>query len=88
MPRKVRDLLLAVVGAALVVGALALIDRRVPGQVAGMARDVSAGGWHARGSLLDTVLGDVLTSAPMAEDMFLMAIVAAGVVLVILMVRT
>jgi hypothetical protein len=87
MPRRIRDLALAALGAALLIGALALIDQRVPAQVAGVAREVSSGGWHARGSAIDNLVADVTGSA-VANDLFLFSMVAAGVVLVILMVRT
>jgi hypothetical protein len=87
MPRRIRDLALAALGAALLVGGLALIDKRVPAQVAGVARDVSAGEWHARGSVLDHLVTD-LTGSAVANDLFLFSMVAAGIVLVILMVRT
>ena len=87
MPRRIRDLALAALGAALLVGALALVDQRVPAQVAGVARDVTSGQWHARGSVLDQLVADVTGSA-VANDFFLFSMVAAGVVLVILMVRT
>ena len=87
MPRRIRDLALAVLGAALLLGALALIDQRVPAQVAGVARDMSSGEWHARGSVINTLVADVAGS-PVANDVFLFSMVAAGVVLVILMVRT
>jgi hypothetical protein len=87
MPRRVRDFVLAALGAAFILGAIALVDRRVPGEVAGIARQVSTGGWHARGSFVDNVLVQVAKS-PMTDDIFLLAMVGAGVVLVILMVRT
>jgi hypothetical protein len=87
MPRRIRDLALAAIGAALLIGALALVDQRVPGEMAGMARDVSSGQWRGRGSVIDNLVTDVIGS-PVANDTFLFAMVAAGVVLVILMVRT
>ena len=87
MPRRIRDLALAALGAALLVGALALVDQRVPAQVAAVARDVSSGQWHARGSAVDHFLADV-TGSSVANDVFLFSMVAAGIVLVILMVRT
>jgi hypothetical protein len=87
MPRRIRDLALAALGAALLLGALALVDRRVPAQVASAARAVSAGEWRARGSVVDILLTDIAGS-PVANDVFLFSMVAAGVVLVILMVRT
>jgi hypothetical protein len=87
MPRKIRDLALAAFGVALLVGALGLIDRRVPEEVQGFARNVSTGQWRAPGSMVDTVLTDITGSA-VANDIFLFGMVAAGVVLVILMLRT
>ena len=69
------------------IGALALVDQRVPAQMAGVAREVSSGQWHARGSALDHFVSDV-TGSSVANDMFLFAMVAAGVVLVVLMLRT
>jgi hypothetical protein len=87
MPRRIRDLALAALGAALLVGVLGLIDRRVPSEVAGAARSVSSGQWRESGSAVDTLLS-ALTNGPVADDLFLFSMVAAGVVLVILMVRT
>jgi hypothetical protein len=87
MPGRIRDLALAALGAALLVGALALIDQRVPAHVAGVARHVSSGEWRAPGSVVDNLLADVTGSAA-ANDVFLFSMVAAGIVLVILMVRT
>jgi hypothetical protein len=87
MPRRIRDLALAAFGAALLIGALALIDQRVPREMAGVAREVSAGQWHGRGSAIDNLVSDIVGS-PVANDMFLFAMVAAGVVLLILMLRT
>jgi hypothetical protein len=87
MPRRIRDLALAALGAALLVAGLGLIDRRVPAEVAGAARHVSSGQWRAPGSAVDIVLTAVGGSA-VANDVFLFSMVAAGVVLVILMVRT
>ena len=87
MPRRIRDLALAALGAALLVGALALIDQRVPAHIAGLARDVSAGQWHARGSMVDHLVASA-TGSYVANDVFLFSMVAAGVVLVFLMVRT
>ena len=87
MPRRIRDLALAALGAALLIGALSLVDRRVPAEVAGVARGVTTGQWHARGSIVDNLLADV-TGSYVANDVFLFGMVAAGVVLVILMVRT
>jgi hypothetical protein len=87
MPRRIRDLALAAMAAALLVGALGLIDRRLPAEVAGAARSVSSGQWREPGSAVDTALTAVEAS-PVANDVFLFSMVAAGVVLVILMVRT
>jgi hypothetical protein len=87
MPRRIRDLALAALGAALLVGALAVVDQRVPGEMAGMARGVSSGQWHARGSVVGDLVANV-TGSSVANDTFLFAMVAAGVVLVVLMVRT
>jgi hypothetical protein len=48
---------------------------------------VSSGQWHERGSTASHLIADVTGSA-VANDVFLFSMVAAGVVLVILMVRT
>jgi hypothetical protein len=86
MPRKIRDLVLAALGVALLVGALGLVDHRVPGQVVGAARDVSAGRWHAPAPVAQ-LFADI-SADPILNDGFVIAMVAAGVVLVFLMVRT
>ena len=87
MPRKIRDLVLAALGVALVVGALALMDERVPNELARMAEGISSGQWHAPGSVVSNLLKDV-NDSPVANDVFLFSMVAAGVVLFVLMVRT
>lgn len=87
MPRKIRDLALAALGAALLLGALALIDGRVPGRVAGMARDLVTGHWAEPGS----VAGELLiayAASPLGDNAIVFAFIAAAIVLVFLMVRT
>jgi hypothetical protein len=87
MPRRIRDFVLAALGAVILVGALALIDERVPRHVASVVQDVKSGEWLAQGSLVNNVVTDV-TGSRAVEDVFLLAMLVAGVVLVILMVRT
>lgn len=87
MPRKIRDLVLAALGAVLLLGALALIDGRVPGRLAGMAREVSAGQWPPPGSFAGNLLTEI-TSRPFADNFFLYGFLVVGVVLVFLMLRT
>jgi hypothetical protein len=86
MPRRIRDLVLAVIGLTLLLAALATVDDRVPGQMLGMARDVSHGHVEAPGPVADLALK--VSGSLAMDDMFLIAMVGAGVVLVILMVRT
>ena len=87
MPRRIRDFVLAALGAVILVGALALVDARVPNHVASVVRDLQSGQWLAQGSLVNNVVTDV-TGSRAVEDVFLLAMLGAGVVLVILMVRT
>jgi hypothetical protein len=87
MPRKIRDLALAALGAALLLGALALVDGRVPGRLAGMVRDVAAGRWAEPGS----VAGELLiayAASPLGDNTIVVAFIVAALVLVFLMVRT
>jgi len=87
MPRKIRDFALAVTGLAILLGVLALVDERVPGRVAALAGDVSSGRWRQPGTLTGNLLLDVAAS-PTLDNVFLLALLGAGIVLVILMVRT
>ena len=87
MPRKICDLALAALGVALLVGVLALVDDRVPGRMASMARDVSSGQWAAPGTFAGNILMD-LSASPAVDNMFVLAFVVVGAVLVFLMVRT
>ena len=86
MPRRIRDFALAVVGAALLIGALALLDDRVPAHMVGTARDVSSGKWRAPGPVAQVVVD--VASRPELDDAFLFAMLGAGVILVVLMLRT
>jgi len=87
MLRRIRDLALAVVGVALLVGALSMLDERVPAHVLGTARDVSSGHWNSKPGPVAQVVVDV-ASRPELDDAFLFAMLGAGVILVILMLRT
>jgi hypothetical protein len=86
MPRRIRDFALAAFGVALLVGALAMLDERVPAHVMGAARDVSAGRIAAPGPVAQVMVD--IASNPALDDAFLFAMAGAGVILVILMLRT
>lgn len=86
MLRRIRDFALAVVGVALLLGALALLDERVPAHVVGTARNVSSGHWSTPGPVAQVVVD--VSSSPALDDAFLFAMLGAGVILVILMLRT
>jgi hypothetical protein len=86
MPRKIRDFALAALGIVLLLAALAVIDDRVPGQVAGVARDVAAGEWQLPAPAADMVAA--VAGSPAADNIFVFALLAAALILVILMLRT
>jgi hypothetical protein len=86
MPRRFRDFAVAAFGVALLLAALALVDARVPGHVAGVAHDVSAGQWQPPEAVSNVLIH--VASSPAADNVFVFAMVAAAVVLVFLMLRT
>ena len=81
MPRKIRDLALAALGAALLLGALALVDDRVPGRLKGMVQDAISGRWVEPGSPVGNAMIEY-ASSPAADNVFLFALFGAGVPLV------
>lgn len=87
MPQRIRDYGVAALVLGLLLGVLTRIDQRVPDRVMQAASDVVNGRWKAP----DTPLGSFLVDAasnPALDNMFVLALLAASVVLVFLMVRT
>lgn len=82
-PRRIRDWALAGVAAATAAAAIATVDDRVPAQ---LTRGLH-GLWPGEAAAVGTRLFD-LTGASTLDNVFLVAMLAAAVVLVVLMVRT
>lgn len=87
MPRRVRDVIGSVLTLIVLVLVLIAIDGRVRGRVERAATELSDGGWHAPSDALGDVVADV-GSTPHLENIYLMSFLGAGVLLVILMLRT
>ena len=87
MPRRIRDLCLAALALAAAFAALTRIDDRVPARVAQGVKEIASGTWHDPGSPVGNVIAD-LAASPALDNVFMAAMLAAGVVLVFLMVRT
>jgi hypothetical protein len=87
MPQRIRDYGVAALALAAVFAAITRIDQRVPAKVTEAVSDVA----HGRLGEPGTPIGNVvlsLTSSPVFGDGFVLALLAAGVVLLVLMIRT
>ena len=87
MPQRIRDYGVAALALGAVFVALTRIDQRVPAHVGAAMRDVA----HGRIGEPGTPIGNVvlsLTSSPVFGDGFVLALLATGVVLFVLMLRT
>jgi hypothetical protein len=87
MPRRIRDYGVAALAMAALFAALTSLDRRVPQQLTTAMESVTSGRWTAPGSPLGNVMMEV-ASNPVMDNYFVLGMLAAGVVLVLLMVRT
>jgi hypothetical protein len=87
MPQRIRDYGVAALALGAVFAALTRIDQRVPAHVSAAMSDVA----HGRIGEPGTPIGNVLlslTSSPVLGDGFVLAMLATGVVLLLLMFRT
>ncbi|MGH7336034.1 MAG: hypothetical protein ACREI7_00530 [Myxococcota bacterium] len=87
MPQRIRDYGVAALALAAVFAALTYIDERVPAHVTESISDVAHGRWVEPGSAVGNLLASVAAN-PALDNFFVVALLAAGVVLVVLMVRT
>jgi hypothetical protein len=87
MPQRFRDYGLAAVMVAALFGALTCLDGRVPQRVTSAIDSVASGRWATPGTAFGSMMWDV-TSSPVLGNYFVVGMLAAGVVLVFLMVRT
>jgi hypothetical protein len=87
MPQRIRDFGVAALAIAALFVALTRVDQRVPSHVSQTIGDVASGRWASPGSPLGNLLMTVAAS-PALDNVFVLALLAAGVVLVFLMVRT
>lgn len=87
MPQRIRDFGVAALAAAAVFIALAMIDDRVPEYLRALASDVASGRAFQAGSQIGNALA-TLTANPALDNIFVMAMLATGVLLVLLLVRT
>ena len=87
MPQRIRDFAVAVLALAAVFTGLALIDERVPEYVRGLSADIANGRAVAPGSPLGNVFASMAAN-PALDNYFVVAMVAVGVALFLLMLRT
>lgn len=87
MPQRIRDFGVAALALGAVFAALTRIDERVPGEVAHAFAQVSSGAWLDAGSPVGNLVS-TLSATPALDNVLVVGFLAAGVVLVILMVRT
>lgn len=87
MPRHIKG----VVGTALALAALLAVlrtfDTRVQEHVNGLTRSVSGGNWSEPSSTLGRAIGE-LVGYQAFDNVFLVSLLAAAIVLVLLMLRT
>lgn len=84
MPKRIRDYGVMALALAVVLAALTGLDDRVPSRIGQALSEVASGEWLAPGS----PVGNAILSSPAVDNMFVAAMLIAGVVLLILMVRT
>jgi hypothetical protein len=87
MPQRIRDYGVAALVLAALFAVLARVDDRVPGRAAQAIADVANGHWIAHGSPVGDLMMSI-SASPAVTNGFVAALLAAGVVLVFLMVRT
>lgn len=87
MPQRIRDFGVAALALAAVIAVLALIDERVPAYMKNVATDISNGRFIQPGSEIGNVVATV-SANPALDNFFVAAMLAVGVVLLVLMVRT
>jgi hypothetical protein len=86
-PRRIRDVLGSALAVIALVAVLVSIDERAREGFARVASDVSHARWSAPLAPITSVVAGV-SADPRFENMFLMALVGAAVVLTLLMLKT
>ena len=86
MPQRIRDFGVAAVALGAVFAAITLIDRRVPMQVTESISGVVNGRAFETGALGNLVAS--VSANPALDNLFVVALLAAGIVLMVFMVRT
>jgi hypothetical protein len=87
MPQRIRDYCVAALALAAAFAALTLIDERVPEYMHDRITDVSAGRVFHSGTPVGNLVQAVVVNGAI-DNVFVMAMLAVAVVLLILMVRT
>jgi hypothetical protein len=87
MPQRIRDYGVAALVLVALFVVLTRVDGRVPARVTQAIADVANGQWIAGGSPVGELMMSV-SASPAVTNVFVAALLAAGVVLVFLMVRT
>lgn len=87
MPQRIRDYGVAALALGVVFAALSGLDGRVPARLNQAFDDLVSGRFVDPGSPLGAMMADVAIN-PALDNYFVMGLLAAGVVLVLLMVRT
>lgn len=85
MPRRIRDVAASLLALIALVSVLMFVDQRVRGRVGGVATEVAGGAWSAPAAV-ETIVSTGWTHY--GANTYLVAFLAAGVVLVCLMLRT
>ena len=87
MPQRIRDYGVAAIALGVVLAALSALDGRVPARLTQAMEDVTSGRFLNPGSPIGNALASVSIN-PALDNYFVGGLVAAGLVLFVLMVRT
>jgi len=87
MPRRVRDVIGSVLTIVVIILILIAIDGRVRGRMERAATELSDRGWEAPSDALSDVVADVRSTLHL-ESIYMMSFLGAGLLLLILMLRT
>jgi len=87
MPQRIRDFVVAALALAAVFFALTLIDERVPEYMKGLSSDIANGRVIQPGTQFGDLVATVVAT-PALDNFYVVAMLAVGVALFLLMLRT
>jgi hypothetical protein len=87
MPQRIRDYCVAALALGAALAALTLIDERVPEYLQDRVADIADGRFLKPGTPVGNLVAGVVVNGAL-DNIFVMAMLAVAVVLLILMVRT